>query len=71
MSNLIDKEKVIELLIDEMENWHFIIDKTFLEGAQMKSVKCRLWMRCRWCAVRDADIGTAIVAAAARADVTA
>lgn len=29
MSNLIDKEKVIELLTDEMENWHFIVDKTF------------------------------------------
>lgn len=32
MSSLIDKEKVIELLIDEMENWHAIIDKVFLEG---------------------------------------
>lgn len=29
MSNLIDKEKVIELLTDEIENWHFIVDKIF------------------------------------------
>lgn len=32
MSSLIDKEKVIELLTDEMENWDFIIDKTFFRG---------------------------------------
>lgn len=59
MSNLIDKEKVIEFLTDEMENLDFIIDKTFLEGcideiSKMPPVdavpvvrceKCRYWHR--------------------------
>lgn len=59
MSNLIDKEKVIELLTDEMENWHFIVDKIFLEGCideiskmlpvdavpVIRCARCRYWHR--------------------------
>lgn len=54
MSGLIDKEKVIELLTDEMENWNFIIDKTFLEGCideirKMPSVDAVPVVRCKDC----------------------
>lgn len=59
MSNLIDKEKVIELLTDDMENWHAIIIKTSFEVcieeiSKMPPVdavpvvrceKCRYWHR--------------------------
>ena len=54
MSNLIDKEKVIELLTDEMENWHFIVDKIFLEGcideiSKMPPVDAEPVVRCKDC----------------------
>ena len=54
MSSLIDKEKVIELLTDEMENWHAIIDKTFLEGcideiSKMPPVDAVQVVRCKDC----------------------
>lgn len=59
MSSLIDKEKVIELLTDDMENWHAIIIKTSFEVcieeiSKMPPVdavpvvrceKCRYWHR--------------------------
>lgn len=59
MNSLIDKEKVIELLTDEMENWHFIVDKIFLEGCideiskmppvdavqVVRCARCRYWHR--------------------------
>lgn len=54
MSSLIDKEKVIELLTDEMENWHAIIDKVFLEGCideirKMPPVDAVPVVRCKDC----------------------
>ena len=54
MSSLIDKEKVIELLTDEMENWHFIVDKIFLEGcideiSKMPPVDAVPVVRCKDC----------------------
>lgn len=54
MSNLIDKEKVIELLTDDMENWHAIIIKTSFEVcieeiSKMPPVDAEPVVRCKDC----------------------
>lgn len=59
MSSLIDKEKAIELLTDDMENWHAIIIKTSFEVCieeiskmppvdavtVIRCARCRYWHR--------------------------
>lgn len=54
MSSLIDKEKVIELLTDESENWHAIIIKTCFEVcieiiSKMPPVDAVPVVRCKDC----------------------